>query len=172
MRYNVLILALILFVFTSCDKNKEENIVEVFDCEFVQNDENQDGLIDEEESELMQDCVDNAFDSKNEIEENLIGEWIMVGHGEGWLANASQPCAYIVFEEDELIFKFENGSVDTLVTLSWEINEAQSPSSSIFKLVAGDNYFDALDINIFSEELMFGNATPLDGNMYIYKKVK
>lgn len=173
MKYSIFVLAITLFCLSSCDKRTpEEKILSNFDCEFMQVDGDNDGLIDEDEAEFMQLCINEVYDSKEEIEDNLIGEWILVGHGEGWVSTISQPCAYAIFEKDVVTYKFENASVDTIITIEYEIKESQSPSSKIFSIDVGDLFVDGLRITQFSPMYMFGDATARDGNMYLYEKVK
>ena len=165
----------LVFILFSCKKDEKTDISDPFppsvstDCSFVQNDEDMDGLIDEAERAIMEDCFTNRFTSKSEIEANLIGEWQLVGHGEGWIPTVSQPCGYIIISEDELIFDFETGYYDSTTVHTWE-------------LVAQQNNFFGLEVtpiigaqfymNIFCENYMYSDATPSDGNMYLYQKVE
>jgi len=159
--------------FTSCDKlTKEDKIIEVYDCEFQQVDENMDGYIDDQEQEMIQLCDENAFDSKEEIKDNLVGHWILVGHGEGARPNLSQPCAYIIVKTDELTFKFESGTIDVMITTSWDVNEIETSSATFFRLNTGDEYIEGLNISQFCEEYIYAGGIIFDANMYLYKKIK
>ena len=144
------------------------------DCVFVQNDDDLDGLVDSTELALMTECSANAFTSKNEIEENLIGEWELIGHGEGWIPIKSQPCAYITIRAEELTFKFDASSANTGTTTvhSWEIEEVNAPGGIFFRLITLPDYVEGLYMTQFSSTYMYGNAMPSDGNMYLYRKVK
>ena len=95
-----------LFLFLACQKDNEESNVEPevnigepctepYDCVFEQIDENMDGKIDEEEAAIMKICRDYPLSSIQEIENNLIGQWKLIGHGEGWVPQVSEPCALI-----------------------------------------------------------------------------
>lgn len=139
-----------------------------YNCTFEQNDEDMEGLIDDTERELMVTCNDNKLTSKSEIEANLIGEWELVGHGEGWVPRLSQPCSYITITEEELILQFENGYLDTLTTHTWEITAHNTGNFSL-EFTPNDNA--GIFINVFCEDYMYGDGTPLDGNMYLYQKV-
>jgi len=163
---------LTLLLFTSCDKKKNtDKIKESFDCEFEQIDENMDGAIDDQESELMQLEIDEAYNFKNEIEENLIGEWILVGHAAGFIVTESQPCAYLIIEENELTYKFENATIDSIYTSEWEIKETPTPTFSTFSLQTDENSLPGLRIGVFSPQYMFGSNAAVDGHTYIFKKV-
>ena len=185
MKFPTLVVILIPF-FTlsilSCNKDNDPNmmqekdeqtIMQSYDCTFEQNDENMDGLIDDNERAIMNECRENAFTSKVEIENNLIGEWELIGHGEGWVPRISQPCGYLTISMDELVFEFTNAWIDTITTHSWTIKETESVNDSkIFNLETTPKTTFILPINEFCPEYMFGNITTIiDGNLYLYKKV-
>lgn len=157
-----------LFILTSCNEDAA-TIIEDYNCEFIQNDDDMDGQIDDVEQALMQECSDNKYTSKDDIEDNLVGEWKLIGHGQGWSYTPSQPCAYLVITEDELTFKFENAQIDTMTIHTWEIIEN---SNNSFHLNLTPFAEIELAIDVFSEDYMYFNDTPLDGNMYLYEKVK
>ena len=151
----------------------EQTIMENYDCTFEQNDEDMDGLIDENERAIMIECQENALTSKAAIENNLIGEWELIGHGEGWVPRISQPCGYLTISMDELVFEFTNAWTDTITTHAWEIEKIEFLSGfSFFRLNIESSDFDKLFINQFCDEYIFGDATPSDGNMHLFKKVK
>ena len=157
----------------SCTKNQDKEIIQRnFDCVFEQNDDNLDGIIDDAERKTMNDCIQNSLSSKSDIESNLIGEWELTGHGEGWVTKVSKPCGYIVISQDELIFEFQNAYIDTISTHQWEIEEVNWNGVQSFKLKVHSGNLEGMNINQFCENYMFGDATPLDGNMYLYTKVQ
>ena len=174
---NLLLIAVIMLTFcVSCIKDdvieecQEEAISTPYVCTFVQNDSDMDGWIDDTERSIMDDCFQNSLNSKTEIENNLIGEWELVGHGQGWFPQVSQPCGYLTFTADELTFDFNDGHIDTITTHTWELEEVNWPSGPKFKLTISDQIF-AMFINQFCFDYMYGDETPVDGNMYLYQKV-
>ncbi|MBK7221346.1 MAG: hypothetical protein IPH94_08465 [Saprospiraceae bacterium] len=171
MKYLKPLNALLLFiaVLISCNKKVEEINAYGNDCVFEQIDDNMDGLIDENERIIMSECLETPLKSKNSIENNLIGDWKLIGHGEGWLPTISQPCGYLTITENELTFQFKNGHIDTVSTHSWKIEEVNNGLN--FKLNIIHEYVEGLFINQFCENYMYGDATPSDGNMYLYKKI-
>jgi len=162
---------MLLICIISCDKVEPEITEKKNDCVFVQNDESMDGQIDESERSIMLECTDNALSSKTSIAQNLLGEWKLIGHGEGWLHSYSQPCGYITITEEGLTVDFENANTKSTTDLTWEIQEINYPSGTIYSLKTSDAH-EILFINNFSENYMFGDATPSDGNMYLFEKVK
>lgn len=155
-----LIFLLFTFVLPSCHD----------DCEFEQNDEKMEGKIDDNERKIMDECLKNAFTSKESIEKNLIGKWELVGFGHGWLPTISQPCSSITVTENKLVLKFINSSVDTVSTHSWEVVAAKN--DEYFSLKTSPQLVGGISICVFCEDYMYCDATPFDGNMYLYKKVK
>lgn len=166
------ILLLFMMVLISCNKNEDEEINEnSYDCIFEQNDNDMDGMIDESERMIMNECMENSLSSKNSIENNLIGEWELIGHGEGWIPSKSQPCGYIIISEDELTFEFRDNNTNIVSTHQWEVEEVNWNGSQNFRLNILPESVEGLSIGQFCENYIYGDATPRDGNMYLYKKV-
>lgn len=165
-------LILVMIILMSCEKNEDNGIVESYDCVFVQNDDDMDGLIDDTERMLMNECKQNSLLSKSDIESNLIGEWELTGYGGGSIPSISKPCGYIIISEDELTFEFRNGFTDTRSIHLWEIEEVNSSGEQYFRLNVQSEHIEGLFINQFCEKYMYVDDTPLDGNMYLYSKVK
>ena len=169
----VTVLVLIITLLMSCNENEDEGIViNSHNCIFMQNDDTTDGLIDDTERMIMNECMENSLSSKSGIVSNLIGEWELTGHGEGWVPNISQPCGYIIISEDELTFEFKNEYTDTISTHLWEIEEVNLSVGQYFRLNVIPEFVEGLFINRFCENYMYGDGTPSDGNMYLYTKVE
>jgi len=151
---------------------KDQGYIDPEDCVFEQNDENRDGVLDENELSIMDDCRNNELGSVSEIESNLIGEWVLIGHGEGWVPTISQPCSNIIITEDNLEWSISDGWKDTTIITTWEIIELNPPLGSAHRLVVGSDFSYGLDMVRFCERYMFGNEFVFDGNIYIYEKVK
>lgn len=173
----LLIATTILILFLNACRNDDaadlSSSLDSYDCTFEQADADMQGLIDESERSIMDDCVENAFESVDDIEANLIGNWELAGFGHGWFANTSNPCAYIQIGQDELTFKFESAWLDTLVALDWNIQEIVWPSNPPRRsFLLETDHVQGLSIEIFCEDYMFVDHTPTDGNMYLYQKVQ
>lgn len=167
----IIIAITLLSILVSCNKDENGKNQSDYDCVFEQNDNDMDGLIDDTEKMIMDECMENSLSSKSKIENNLIGEWELVGHGEGWFPSISQPCGYIIISEDDLTFEFRNENNDIASTYQWEIEEVSSSGGIFFKLEILPEPPEGLIISRFCDNYMFSDATPRDGNMYLYKKV-
>ena len=161
---------LIIVLITACSDDHEPRGNK--DCIFEQNDDDMDGRIDETEFSIMRGCDEEAFTSISAIKSNLIGEWELIGHGEGWTFTPSQPCGYITFTEDEFEFEFNDGYTDTLLIQTWDIEQVDWSMGTYFRLKTNPDSFYALFITRFCSNYIYGDATESDGNMYLYQKVK
>ena len=163
---HILLLFILFFLASACKKNDPvlDDLTDT--CVFEQVDANMDGLIDENESMIMQACFDSRFESAEQLQSNIIGFWELIGHGEGWIPSISQPCATIEISEDELIFAYADGNVDQRTTHIWQI--AVSPDNTPYFIV--NPPVEGLNLSIYCAEFMYGDATPRDGNMYLYQK--
>ena len=139
------------------DMDNEDLITGPYDCEFVQVEGTMDGLIDDTERMLMEDCMENSLQSVNRIKSNLIGEWGLVGHGEGWVASVSQPCGHIIINENELTFEFESAYIDTIVTYSWDIETVEWSGGEYYHLKTSPEYVEGLFITQ-AGEIYFSNT--------------
>ncbi len=158
------------FLLLSCDKDSPE--IGAYDCVFVQDDSTQDGFIDETERRIMDECLDNAFTDLNEIKDNLIGEWELIGHGEGWFPNVSEPCGYLWIMENELVIQYADAFVDSTYTVNWDIRQSPHTIETRFEFVTTPVSPFSIYINTFCEKYMYGDATPVDGNMYLLEKIR
>lgn len=167
--FNVLIFALIMTVFFSCnDDEMEWSPNSSHDCEFVENLDSTDGLLDDTERDIISNCSENAITTRSEIATNLLGEWELVGFSDGWQSNTTQPCGYITIMDSELVFEFHSEYLDTISFYNWEIE------NNWLKVTPEDRH---LSMTLFCEEYMHGSfsefgVVTFDVDEYIYKKVK
>ncbi|MEM6316928.1 MAG: hypothetical protein AAF960_04620 [Bacteroidota bacterium] len=167
------ILVIFLIVVGACGDGEYLNPRADYDCTFVQNDRTMDGLIDDTEQAIMRSCTRNALTSKMAIEQNLIGEWELVGFGHGWVARTSKPCGYLTVTKSDLTLELKTNDTDTIITQAWKIEGTIWGDKKQFRLnLLGDNYVHEIAMTQFCDEYMFSNFTPSDGNMYLYQKVR
>ena len=166
--FQILLLTIVISISSCSDDSDPSN---TNDCVFEQNDDDLDGIIDETERSLMEECAKNAFISNSDIEDNLIGEWELIGHGEGWLPTISQPCGYVTFAKSAYSMELHNGLIDTSISGSWFIESIENTSGTSFVLKT-DSQFSPLTGAKFCPKYFYADATPRDGNMYLYEKVE
>ena len=169
MKFTFSFLVLIFIQILGCDKDPQLiDPITDFECTFVENKGTTDGLLDDTERLIIKECRENKLSSKNAIESNLIGEWILIGFGDGWRSNVTQPCGYIKITQGELIFDFENEYIDTVSRHHWEIENSWLKVNPVNK---------HLSMNIFCNQFMHGSYSDfgvfsIDVDQYIYEKVK
>jgi len=163
------LLTLVLIVTISCNReNDPSNSRSNYDCEFVENENSADGLLDDTELEMLRSCRAEPFTNESEIAAHLIGEWELVGFGGGSRRIVTQPCGYITISTEELTFEFHSGYLDTISVHQWEIE------NNWLKVQPPEKH---LSLNLFCDQYMIGNysdvgAQTVDVDQYIYEKVK
>ena len=95
-----------IFILASCDSNDDD----LHDCSFEQIDNNQGGIIDVTEQSLISQCNQSLLTTKSEIENNLIGEWELIGYGNGWSPTISKPCISIKISQNNLLIDFADSN--------------------------------------------------------------
>jgi len=149
--------------------NKTDNKPEISkECIFEEIPENMDGLIDDTEKNLMNECLKQALTTKQEMKENLIGEWKLIGYAAGsCCATSTMPCGYITVTENELIYELKHTGIDTTTIHTWEIQEFNNTNTLIIS-----PYHHDLAFTTICPEYLFGNGTIIDSNMFLYQKIK
>jgi hypothetical protein len=172
----LLILISIFSLLLACNKDKIQ-IQMQNSCDFVQNEDNLDGLLDEEEEALVVECIEDRLNSIEDIEDNLIGEWELIGYSDHRNPSYSQPCAYIVITQNTLTFEFENAEKDTIASYSWAVQEGIWPGGLVLEFfiiqLSTSDRVEGLEMTHFCTNYMYGNHTPSSrGDFYLYRKVR
>ena len=157
---SILFLTFSCNIFSDNDPNMEDPEEEITD-----------GEIDDNERMIMLECHENRFTTKSEVEENLIGEWEIIGHGAGWSINEPQPSGFLTITEDELFFEFKINTTEFIDTAQWEIVDTVHLGEDVFLLETTPELHKASSMVIFCENYMYRNDVPFDGHMYLYEKV-
>lgn len=167
---SILAMAIAFGFFFSCNNDDDSTPSEdttIVECVFEQIDDNMDGLIDDDERAIMEECMNNSLSSSFIIKPNMIGTWNLIGHGEGWIPTISQPCSSMVFTEEDLTFNFTNAWNDTTIVTTWDVLEGIAGPTLVWEGNLPD-----VNISTVCSQYMFGNQTEFDGNMYLYEKIK
>ncbi len=146
-------------------------------------DVNNDGLIDETESNfmnecdemensIMNECFENRLASKTSIANNLIGEWILIGYCQTVFPDTPQPEITLDFNDSLVVF--ENQTANIIDTLQWEMEEISTGNGQSYRLNIEGNYTE-LGIQAFCEKYMYLQTWALTstiGYTYIYEKTE
>ena len=158
-------LLFLLTVLMSCN----EDDINRHDCVFGQNDESLDAA---EENAIMKECYESRLTSKSDIENNLIGKWELIGHGESWGNSNPKPCSYITIINNKLLlFQFKNERMDTATIHSWEVRERGVSGHSFYLFITPAPPYSIYP-KIFCNSYMYEDDRPVDGYMHLYKKVE
>ncbi len=163
------IFLLLIIISSSCLLSsclRERDLIFDHDCTFVQIDENMEGLLATNEELMMERCRAESFTTALEIRDNLFGEWELAGFSNNSEFSTSQPCAYIKFRLEELIFSFNDGNINSVTRHEWDVRE--DITTGQFSLVVESDFVGPLDMTCFSREFMFGEG----GSTYIYQRVR
>jgi len=154
----------------SPDPQMTDSIPSFMDCTFVQIDSTNDGFIDEYERMLMDSCRANQYTSESDAVTGLVGEWVLIGHGEGWFPFPSLPCSQITIQEEQLIFELTSEYQDTISLHTWEVVPTAAEDGFVMNVTPP--FPVHVYLRYFSPTHMYGDQTPGDGNMYLYEKVQ
>ena len=115
-------------------------------------------------NKIMSECLENPLTSETEIENNLIGEWLLIEYRQTVFPETPAPIIRLNFTDSILVF--ENQSENLVETYQWKIEE------SSLSLIPESNYI-ALDIHVFCEKYMYVHTIPIlsqIGYTFIYEK--
>ena len=125
----------------------------------------------EDEREIIQSCQQNALDSEEEIAQNLIGKWKQIGYGCGFCAPHEEPKSSIEFSEESGILTIEDDfEGKQIISFTWKIIEGTNLfGDSTFQLSTKPSHY-ALNMDIFCDQYMAFDHTPVDGQMFLFNK--
>ena len=178
--------ATILIIFLISCKKEDKTVVEPEmeikmetvlplpqECIYGENTDEMGGFLDSLEQLLLNECEEYELIAEDEIRENLIGEWQLIGYADGWGIPFGQPCAYIKISTDELVYTFQDDSGDTTTTHAWDLEATTLwEGSRRFRLKLIPEANEGLKIRVFCKHYMFENDNVADGFIYLYQKVK
>lgn len=164
MKTSTLIVVFISLIMISCSNDDPLSK----DCTFVDNPSAEQGAISEQEVQLMADCDNDPLTTVEQVTDRLSGTaWTLVGFGHGWFWETNKPCITIDFNDTEVGIEYVDSQRDTVTSHTWEVEEV---SNGTLRLVTEPPMYE-LGMTNFSEEIMYHNGTPYDGNLYIYAKL-
>ncbi len=124
----------------------------------------------EKEADIMNDCIDNALSSIDEIAINVVGEWCLVGYACGFCAPHDPPVATVTFTGTTGLLSYEDDWETTRLDFSWKIQVDTTSQGDAYYYMETKPFHNALNLSNFCEDYMFYNRTFADGTMFIYQK--
>ena len=150
----ILAVSILIFILASCERNSDE-------------------ISDDTVQSLISECDQKLFTTKLEIENNLIGDWELVGYEDGWSTTRPNPQILIMITGEKLTIDFESSTLNSITEHEWEISEVeQTNGQKYFKLDFDPKHAANIGIGSFCEIYMYGDAIARDGNMYLFEKIK
>jgi len=140
----------------------------LFSCSDKSNLEN-DLFVSEEERKIMNMCDSNSLDSVEEIKNNLIGTWEIMGYGCGFCAPHDAPFSHIEFSATSGKLIYERETEETELDFIWNVVLTTSPGAPGL-LLTTDPPHHSLVVDHFCADYMYFDHTSFDGAMYIYQK--
>jgi len=121
--------------------------------------------ITSEEREVMDDCNMNQLDSEEAILDNLIGDWELVGYGCGFCMPHTPPQIDLKILSQQIIITLNESDSTSIETVAYNLESSQNG----FRLVT-DPSNSALRMEVFCDDYMYFDDTPVDGRMMLYRK--
>ncbi|MFK8009047.1 MAG: hypothetical protein AB8H03_21975 [Saprospiraceae bacterium] len=126
----------------------------------------------EKVNELIDKCNENQFNSKSEIEDNLIGEWALSGVISDWIDfEPISECLLLTINNDSFILK--NLETNEEFSSTWEMVSYEVNDLKVFYLEANDQELRwKVGMQNFSKNIMYGSGNADDTDTYVYKKLR
>ena len=133
---------------------------------------NNDGKLDNAESKIMTECLENALSSKTDIENNLLGKWTLVGYSQTVFQDRPHPEINLEFNDSTVVLK--NITNNILDTLDWEVEEIIHGGEPSLRFKTDGNYTE-LGIQVFCDNHMYLELLAINrtiGYVFIYEKIE
>ncbi|GAB5554348.1 MAG: hypothetical protein Sapg2KO_39390 [Saprospiraceae bacterium] len=130
----------------------------------------EDVRISEEEIEVLEDCQNNPIRTQKQIEANLIGNWKLVGYACGNCIDGKSPRASITFRAEEGRIQYDDGFEQIDAEFSWRIEASNNIFGEPTLALKTEPILPGLFAEVFCQDYMAYNNTPVDGPLLIYAK--
>jgi len=125
----------------------------------------------EELDAIMTSCSENEFLTREEIEDNLIGNWDLLGIRSGWVNEFEKGNISLEIDEDKIVLN-DNDTEEFLET-AWKLRFIEVNTYQYFYLETSEEGFNnRLGMETFCGQYMYGTGLVDDGNTYVYQKVE
>ena len=125
----------------------------------------------EELDDIMDDCNDSRFQTKDELEDNLIGEWVLLGIRSGWINDFEKGDITLSIDKETIVLR--DHSTGEVFETDWNLVFFEVNSYEYYYLETDEEGFDnRLGMETFCGDYMYGSGRVDDGNIYVYAKVE
>lgn len=147
MRY----IAFLVLVLTSCSKTEILTI--------------------EDQMAVIEECQNSRIESVSGIKSNLVGNWELVGYRCGFCANQdNDPVSTINFTAQSGEIFYKDSYIDTTFRFDWSIVDGMTILGEKTHVLATEPQFYVLRFELFCEDFISFDYTPLDGPMFLFEK--
>jgi len=145
---------------------------------------NCDKQLDLETYKGLQDLSwESRYITVEEIEDNLIGTWQLVGIYSVWLDSVFYECITLEINKDKIVLTNVDTGEET--TTPWEVVSYQVGKNTIIYLKTDESFkpynpdtpedntyvLDRMGMEVMSENYMYGSGRVIDANSYLYEKI-
>jgi len=152
----IIILILAASVCISCSKNETTELVVITTLE--------------ELDDIIEDCRNNEFDTREEIENNIIGEWQLIGIRSGWINEFEKKDITLIIDQESIKLTDRTTGEDS--ETDWELKFFEVNTYEYYYLETNEPTFNnRLGMETFCKDYMYGTGRVDDGYTYVYAKV-
>jgi len=131
---------------------------------------------------LESQCRVSKYESVDQITENLIGQWQLVGIRSGWVDTLFYDCITLDIDEENIVLR--NLDTGEVVTTEWEIETYEVNVYTVIYLKTDESFTfnptepnggwiqDRMGMETFSENFMYGTGRVDDGSSYLYERIQ
>lgn len=130
----------------------------------------EDVRISNEELAVLEDCQNKPISTIKQIEENLIGNWKLVGYACGNCIDGRSPKVSISFQPGEGRIQYEDEFEKFDEGFTWRVEESNNIFGEKVLALKTKPIFSGLFADVFCQNYMAYNNTPVDGPLLIYAK--
>ena len=125
----------------------------------------------EELNKIITNCNGSEITSKEDIENNLIGDWQLIGISTGWVHQFEKSNISLRIDENSIVFNdVDRGEV---IESNWNLIFVEVNSIQYYYLETSEESLRyILGMQTFCDQFMYGNGRVSDGATYVYHKVK
>ncbi len=124
----------------------------------------------EELDKMMRTCRESEFLSREEIENNLIGDWQLIGIRSGWVNEFEKKDIRLKIDAEKIVLN--DRTTGEIFETDWELKFVEVNSYQYHYLETDEDGFNnRLGMETFCEEMMYGTGRVDDADIYVYYKV-